>query len=444
MHASTAFPLSLVFIAGWLYLGPLLTGGVAAASPLYETRAVFNDEAGNLSDADDPAIWVNAADPGRSLVVGTLKRGGLDVYDLRGSLVQHIAADAAPAGTHLRAARYNNVDIIYRFNLGPRVADLAVVTDRHNDLLRFFVIDPKALAEGKPPLSEITSPNVPRIFTPDVEELKSGRTAYGLAVTQVEPARETADAFVSRAGRTTVARARIFAEDGKASYLVAAELNLPDRFSLPDGGSWSPCQEYEGDGPQVEGMVVDDFHKVLYLAQERVGIWKLAIDQPSAPPALVDRVRAFGVPFERVLLEGRRKHTCQPKWEASPGVGSDYLSADVEGLTLYDMGEGKGYLLASSQGTNSFVVYDRVSGAFIGAFAIGGGVIDGSEQCDGAHVVSDCLSAELSEGLLVVQDGRNTPEILDQSGPVRDSTNFKFIRWTDVARSLGLTVRKGF
>jgi 3-phytase len=438
------FLLCLALTACSLLPGALPTACALSASPRFETRDVFNDEAGNRSDADDPAIWVNAANPRRSLVIGTLKRGGLDVYDLNGSLLQHIPADAMPSDMQLRNARYNNVDILYGLKLGKRATDLAVVTDRHNDLLRFFAIDPDALEAGGAPLTEVTSPGAPRIFTADIAELKAGRTAYGLAVAQIEPGREKGLAFVSRSGRTTVARASIFPDQGRVAYSVAAQFDLPDRLPLPGGETWSPCQDEEDDRPHVEGMVVDDFHRVLYLAQERVGIWKIALDPPSIQPALLDRVKSFGLPHQRVLHPEKHKLICQPEWNKGPALGSDYLSPDVEGLTIYDMGQGKGYLLASSQGASEFVVYDRVNGATIGTFAIAGGLVDGSEQCDGAHVVSASLGAELDDGLLVVQDGCNTPQTTAPDGRARDSTNFKFVRWADVARNLGLAVRHRF
>jgi 3-phytase len=111
---------------------------------------------------------------------------------------------------------------------------------------------------------------------------------------------------------------------------------------------------------------------------------------------------------------------------------------DLEGLTLYDRGKGQGYLLASSQGASEFVVYDRASGAYLGKFSIAEDVIDGSEQCDGAHVVSNDLGGEFSGGLLVVHDGENTPEVRDQNGVVRDNTNFKYVPWSDIAKRLGL------
>lgn len=51
--------------------------------------------------ADDPAIWRNAANPAASLVVGTDKKGGLYVYDLKGAQKHFIPAPGL-----------NNVDLI--------------------------------------------------------------------------------------------------------------------------------------------------------------------------------------------------------------------------------------------------------------------------------------------------------------------------------------------
>lgn len=51
--------------------------------------------------ADDPAIWLNPANPAASLVVGTDKKGGLYVYDLKGAQKHFIPAPGL-----------NNVDLI--------------------------------------------------------------------------------------------------------------------------------------------------------------------------------------------------------------------------------------------------------------------------------------------------------------------------------------------
>ena len=51
--------------------------------------------------ADDPAIWRNPADPAASLVVGTDKKGGLYVYDLKGAQKSFMPAPGL-----------NNVDLV--------------------------------------------------------------------------------------------------------------------------------------------------------------------------------------------------------------------------------------------------------------------------------------------------------------------------------------------
>jgi 3-phytase len=428
----------LLVVAAWIVTGASVAAQGASAGPVRETRPVFDDAAGGRSDADAPAIWVNAANPRHSVVIGTLKRGGLDVYDLKGKLLQHIPGDAGPQNMSLRKARYNNVDLVYGFKSGEAKMDLAVVTDRHNDILRFFAIDPEAVEKRRPPLKEITAIDVPRVFAGNAEDLEGGRTAYGLAVTQTDPSQEVAYAFVSRSGRTAIAAVKVFSDRGRVSYRVLERFDLPHSFSLPDGTAWTPCQDRDGDLPQVEGMVVDDFHGVLYLAQERVGLWKTTIQDPSSNLVLVDRVKGFGIPYERRLEASGKKYACAPKWQEAVASPGDHPTPDLEGLTVYDRGKGQGYLLGSSQGTSEFVVYDRATGAYIGKFTIPEDVVDGSEHCDGAHVVSHDLGGEFSSGLLVVHDGENTPEVRDQNGAVRDNTNFKYVRWSDVARQLGL------
>jgi myo-inositol-hexaphosphate 3-phosphohydrolase len=115
----------------------VVRGALPTVAAVLETAPKLDDE-----DADDPAIWVHPKDASSSLVLTTLKEGGLDVYDLSGARVQHVAPDAAPAGQDLNSARYNNVDLIYEFKVGAKKVDLVVVSDRYNDMIRVFAIDP--------------------------------------------------------------------------------------------------------------------------------------------------------------------------------------------------------------------------------------------------------------------------------------------------------------
>jgi 3-phytase len=414
----------------------VVRGALPTVAAVLETEAKLDD-----ADADDPAIWVHPKDASSSLVLATLKEGGLDVYDLSGSLVQHVAADAAPEGQVLNSARYNNVDLIYGFKVGNTKVDLAVASDRYNDMIRVFAIDPDWLSAGGEPITEITAPGMPWIFVDTPEELEEANTTYGLAVTQTDPNGKQAFAFVSRSAFTSVAKLRLYATaDGHVGYEVVETFDLPETFALPGGGTWQACHDDDGELSQVEGMVVDDYTGTLYMAQEQVGWWKTSVANPSAHPTLVDRVREFGVPYARVFDDEDEEFSCEFDYSRDPGLGSPYLTADVEGLSIYKSGPGAGYLLVSSQGSDEFLVYDRATLEHIGNFLVGDGVVDSAEESDGMHVVNVNLGGDFAQGLLVAHDGGNTPDVLDEDGEARDNTNFKFVRWADVAHAMGLAI----
>jgi 3-phytase len=105
--------LLLTFVV--LELHTVVRGELPTVAAVLETRPSLGDDEGGNAGADDPAIWVHPIDATKSLVVSTLKEGGLDVYDLSGGLVQHVPPDAAGPGLVLNRARYNNVDVIYGF-----------------------------------------------------------------------------------------------------------------------------------------------------------------------------------------------------------------------------------------------------------------------------------------------------------------------------------------
>ena len=77
-----------------------------------------------------------------------------------------------------------------------------------------------------------------------------------------------------------------------------------------------------------------------------------------------------------------------------------------------------GYLVASSQGDNSFAVYRRKDNEFVKTFAINGtDGIDAVEETDGVEVTNQDLGDAYPDGLLVAHDGS------DDSG----RTNFKLV-----------------
>jgi 3-phytase len=104
-----------------------------------------------------------------------------------------------------------------------------------------------------------------------------------------------------------------------------------------------------------------------------------------------------------------------------------HLNADVEGLSLYRHG-GRTLLLASSQGDNSYAVYDVSKGdAYLGSFRIGDNKtagVDGATETDGIDSSERLITDRFPAGVLVVQDGVNTPE--------GERQNFKLVSMADV------------
>lgn len=101
---------------------------------------------------------------------------------------------------------------------------------------------------------------------------------------------------------------------------------------------------------------------------------------------------------------------------------NDKVHADIEGMEIYTF-DGQRYLVASSQGNDSYAVYavdDDMR--WLGSFRIAPDIekgIDGASETDGLAISSANLGAGYPEGLLVVQDGRNVMP--------SDKQNFKLV-----------------
>lgn len=85
-----------------------------------------------IHDTDDPAIWVNPADPSKSLILGTDKDedGAVYVYNLDGKIDQK--------RTFRGLKRPNNIDVEYGLKLGGKKVDIAVVSERFTHNVRVF------------------------------------------------------------------------------------------------------------------------------------------------------------------------------------------------------------------------------------------------------------------------------------------------------------------
>ena len=106
---------------------------------------------------------------------------------------------------------------------------------------------------------------------------------------------------------------------------------MPERFPLPDGSVWTPCEE-PGVLPQFEGVAVDQRSGVLYAAQEDVGLWRLQLPLgPRSEPTLVDRVTDFGIHD----VYDEESEECTPVDPDVKGFGGTSLTADAEGVDIY-------------------------------------------------------------------------------------------------------------
>ncbi len=327
----------------------------AAPAALPQVTAVRETDPVNTEGdaADDPAIWVNPADPAQSLIIGTAKKSGLYTYGLDGKMVQFVAE-----------GRLNNVDIrSVRLGGGDKVVVVGA-SDRDSKSIALFKLDPATrqlsmLADRQP--SGFADP-------------------YGFCFYH-SLATDTLYAFMTDKEKGG-AQWRIDSSGGKVTAVKVRDLPL---------------------ATQSEGCVADDLGATVYVAEESVGVWSFPAE-PDQP--------ATATPFAMVAAN--------PK-----------LVPDMEGLAIYRNETGASYLLLSSQGNNSYAVFDLGgSHAYKGSFMVGKGAVDGTSETDGIEVTSDALGAQFPHGLFVAQDGENTDPVANQ--------NFKLVPWDPIAKALKL------
>lgn len=229
----------------------LLLGGCAsadarliAALPAVQSvpAAVETPPVGTGDDAaDDPAIWINSANPAASRVLGTDKQAGLYVYDLAGSISQFL-----PAG------RLNNVDVRQGLATNLGVADVAIASNRTDNSISIFHID---RATG--------------VLTPSSSIPADQVEPYGICAGDGRAqGGDGAMAIVTyKTGAITIYR---FGETSGAAPRVTATIKLSS---------------------QLEGCVFDEVQNALFVGEEDVGLWRIDFTGTTpGEPRLIDRV----------------------------------------------------------------------------------------------------------------------------------------------------------
>jgi 3-phytase len=142
-------------------------------------------------------------------------------------------------------------------------------------------------------------------------------------------------------------------------------------------------------------VVADDELGYLYIGEEAKGVWKYGAEpEDDRPGRLIARVGEHG------------------------------LKDDVEGLAIYHAGDGKGYLIVSSQGNNTFIVYTREGdNRYLLTIDPRDAAIDDVDDTDGIAVTNRPTAPLFPKGFLMVQDGSNR----------KGNQNFKLYGWEDIA-----------
>jgi 3-phytase len=315
-------------------------------------------------DPDDPAIWINRTDPARSLIVATMKvpapDGGLAVFGLDGKQRQFLRG----------ADRPNNVDVEYGLDLDATPTDVVVLTERLGRRLRVYAV----AADGSG-LREISGGKMP------VLEGVPGDAGAPMGIALYRRAR-----------------------DGAIFAIISPKAGPKDRYlwqyKLADDGTGRVGATFvrrfgtfSGSG-EIEAIAVDDELGYVYYADEGTGIHKWNAD-PDAP----------GAGGELALF------------------GTTGYEQDREGLGIYDLGNGTGYIVSVDQRPREsvFHVYRREGepgrphdhAAVLHSFT---GSADGT---DGLDVTSASLGPDFPGGLLVAMNSA--------------SRNFLLFRWPDIA-----------
>lgn len=183
--------------------------------------------------ADDPAIWRNAADPAASLIVGTDKKGGLYVYDLKGAQKHFIPAPGL-----------NNVDLIDL----PYGRVLVAASDR-SDLTKvqlFLALLDTTTGTLKPAGKIVVGPG----------------EGYGICM--IKPAGADGIIAFSAPKGGTIYKTVITQTDGVFSGTTTTLAQIPT---------------------QTEGCIADPRTGTLYIGEEDAGIW--AIDTATGAKRMV-------------------------------------------------------------------------------------------------------------------------------------------------------------
>jgi len=309
-----------------------------------------------IYDTDDPAIWINPADHSKSMLIGTDKDENGSLYAY--DLTGKILKDKIVHGLK----RPNNVDIAYGLHLSGKATDIAVVTERNTHKLRVFSL-------------------------PDLKPIDGG----GIEVFQNETADGTRD-LMGIALYTQPETNKIYAIVGRktgpteGSYLWQYEL-ADNGKGIVTGTCVRKFGKYSG-LKEIESIAVDNELGYVYYSDEGSGVRKYYADPKRGNEELA--------------------------WFARTG-----FSADHEGISIYKINDGTGYILVSDQGANRFHIFTREgTPGHPHEHRLVKIVNMSTMESDGSDITSVALNDQFRAGLFVAMSTDKT---------------FQFYRWEDIA-----------
>lgn len=196
-------------------------------------------------------------------------------------------------------------------------------------------------------------------------------------------------------------------EFGIVAFITEDEGSRVQMWSYSESGLSLLKTFNNANAVQSEGCVYDDENRTLLISEEQ--------DRGILRAYKINSSLDFSNP---TIIDSR----------------SGNIDDDPEGVTIYKTSTNDGYILLSSQGDNSFNVYNRTEPYnYLGSFKIGhSGTIDNVNDTDGIDVVSARLNNKYPKGLLVVQDGTNDGK------KIVKRQNFKYVSFEEVIKALDL------
>lgn len=316
-------------------------------------------------DTDDPAIWINPEDPSQSLILGTDKGGEIYVFDLNGKII--------PELTVTGMGRTNNIDLAYGFQLGDETIDIAMSTDRGNNKLRAFRL---------PEMTPIDNGGIDA-FDGEVPEK---RLPMGLAL-YTRPSDAALFAIVSRKeGPSGAYLWQYRIEDDGAGAVKGTKVREFGSFA----DHITVVEEGETKIAEIEAIAVDNELGFVYYSDEWGGIKKYHAD-PDHPDAATE-LAVFG---------------------------TDGFTQDREGISIYKVNDGTGYILVSDQQANAFRIFKREGEAddphnhkLIKVVQVS------TNESDGSDITSTVLDERFPSGLFVAMS---------------DNRTFHYYSWDEIA-----------